>query len=163
MTFKESLKASSFSFLKRLNIRSIKVSRGLLLRSSTLVVILLIALIIRLLPARWGFYINEFDPYYQYRVTKHITENGFFSFTNWRDYMSWYPWGRNIASTTFPGVPFTAAALYMILNFLGIPIFSASNLNPLLSDPLYNLCVIFDYVGEIRFATGLLEVSFSEA
>jgi len=82
-----------------------------------------------LLPIRWvrtpwipdHFYLSEFDPYFQYRITKHIVENGFSSW-GWHDNMSWYPWGRDVSRTAYPGLPMTAAFFYMILNALAIPI-----------------------------------------
>ncbi|MEM2110824.1 MAG: STT3 domain-containing protein, partial [Candidatus Bathyarchaeia archaeon] len=98
---------------------------------------------LRLLPIRWGYYLTEFDPYHQYRQTKYIVDNGFFAWVNWHDYMSWYPWGSRISSVSYPGLPMTAAILYMILNALGIRINQSPSLDPLLSDPVYNFAVIF--------------------
>ena len=34
------------------------------------------AFIMRAYPAKYGFYLNEFDPYFDYRVTKYIVDNG---------------------------------------------------------------------------------------
>jgi len=67
------------------------------------------------------FYLSEFDPYYQYRITKNAVENGLLSWA-WYDHMSWYPWGRDVARTSFPGLAITTASLYMILRALGVPI-----------------------------------------
>jgi len=131
------------SRLKGLGALRLKVSHSTLIRSSIIFLILLIAFTVRLLPIRWGFYLNEFDPYFQYRLTKYIVDNGLFSWTSWRDFMSWYPWGRDVAHTAFPGLALTAATFYTIVKALGIPLVQAPTLDPLLSDPVYNLCVIF--------------------
>jgi len=69
---------------------------------------------------RWGTYLSEFDPYFQYRLTNHMVENGFFAWTSWQDYMSYYPYGRNMALAAYPGLPFTAAFSYIVLNALGL-------------------------------------------
>lgn len=91
--------------------------------------ILSIALAVRLLPLRWvptpwipdHFYLSEFDPYFQFRVTEHIVKNGFVSWA-WYDRMGWFPWGRNMATAAFPGLPMTAAFFYLILRALAVPV-----------------------------------------
>jgi len=89
---------------------------------SAVVLILFLAFMVRMLPIRWGFYLSEFDPYFQYRLTKHMVENGFLAWLDWHDTASWYPYGRDIAQTSFPGLPLTAAFFYRILYALGIPL-----------------------------------------
>ncbi|MFQ6095983.1 MAG: STT3 domain-containing protein, partial [Candidatus Bathyarchaeia archaeon] len=91
--------------------------------------IVLIAFMVRMLPIRWiptpwypdHFYLSAFDPYFQYRVTEHIVENGFLSW-GWFDDRSWYPWGRDVFRTAYPGLPMTTAFFYTILNALAVPI-----------------------------------------
>jgi len=115
---------------------------------SLLFLILFLAFIVRLLPIRWGYYLSEFDPHYQYKLAKNMVENGFFgpnSWIYWHDNMSWYPWGRDIA-LSFPGLPATIASFYSILNALGIRIILPSTLNPLSSDPVYNFSVLFPVI-----------------
>jgi len=101
---------------------------------------------VRLLPLRWGFYLSEFDPYYQYRLAKHMVENGFFAWTSWHDTMSWYPYGRDVARTSFPGLALTAAFFYLVLRALGLPLAPAFAFDPFSSDPLFNFCVIFPVI-----------------
>ncbi|MEM3041839.1 MAG: STT3 domain-containing protein, partial [Nitrososphaerota archaeon] len=132
--------------LRSLGAVRIKVSHASLIRSSILFIVLLIAFIVRILPIRWGYSLNEFDPYLQYRLTKHLAENGLLSWSPWQDYMSWYPWGRNMPRTAYPGLAFTAAALYMVLKALGVPMVPGPTLDPLQSDPVYNLSVIFPVI-----------------
>ncbi|RJS84361.1 hypothetical protein CW702_02565 [Candidatus Bathyarchaeota archaeon] len=134
------------NILRKVSSLRFEVSHSSLLRWVTLFLILVIAMTVRLLPIRWAYYLSEFDPYYHYRLTKHIVENGFFSWTAWHDNMGWYPRGRYVAKVSFPGLPFTAATLYMILNALGIRIVFHGTLDPLLSDPIFNFCVIFPVI-----------------
>lgn len=125
-----------------------KISHSSVLYASLLFIILFLAFAVRLLPVRWGYYLSEFDPYHQYRITKSMVENGFFgpnSWVYWHDNMTWYPYGRDM-SLSYPGLPATAAFFYSILNALGIRIVVASDLNPLSSDPVYNFCIIFPVI-----------------
>lgn len=105
--------------LKNLRFR---MSHDLILQISILSIILLIAFGIRLLPMRWGFHLSEFDPYAHYRSAEYIVNNGFASWFTWRDYQRWYPWGIRVSRAYFPGVPFTGAFLYKILQMLALPI-----------------------------------------
>jgi dolichyl-diphosphooligosaccharide---protein glycosyltransferase len=72
------------------------------------------AFIMRVYPAKYGFYLNEFDPYFDYRATKYIVDNGLESYLKWHDFMSWYPEGRNIPATSQSGLHIIAAYLYQI-------------------------------------------------
>jgi dolichyl-diphosphooligosaccharide--protein glycosyltransferase len=133
--------------LKKVGVLRFRVSHSSLIHACILLLILFLAFAVRLLPMRWGFYISEFDPHWHYRLGKHMVENGFFAWTSWRDYMSWYPWGRNVARSSFPGLSFTAAFFYSVLEILGVSFPSSpSSLHPLASDPFYNFCVIFPVI-----------------
>ena len=114
-----------------------RISHSSLLQASLLLLVLFLAFTVRLLPIRWGLYLSEFDPYYQYRVTKHAVENGLVNWaTGWsemdpsRDLMSWYPYGRKI-STTYPGLPLSAASSYLVAHALGLPL------------NVFEFCVVF--------------------
>jgi dolichyl-diphosphooligosaccharide--protein glycosyltransferase len=130
------MKTNSNSFLPKIKdfLVGLKISGSSCLHFATLFLILALAAIIRLLPLRWGFFISEFDPYQQYRMAEYIVNNGFKAWFSWHDNMSWYPWGRDIPTTNYPGVSFTAALLYMLLQDLGVSI------------TLYQLCVIFPII-----------------
>lgn len=126
-----------------------RVTHSSLIRGILLFLIIVLASTIRLLPLRWGFYLNEFDPYFHYRVTKYITDNGLMSIFSWHDYAGWYPHGRYMPPAINLGLTLTAATLYEILRFFGIPLLFSSSLNPLdplASDPVYNLCVVFPII-----------------
>jgi len=71
---------------------------------------------------RYESVIHEFDPYFNYRTTKFLVEEGFYNFHNWFDDRAWYPLGRIIGGTIYPGLMVTSAFFYHILNFLNITI-----------------------------------------
>ncbi|XP_041973833.1 dolichyl-diphosphooligosaccharide--protein glycosyltransferase subunit STT3A [Aricia agestis] len=71
---------------------------------------------------RFESVIHEFDPYFNYRTTRYLTEEGFYNFHNWFDDRAWYPLGRIIGGTIYPGLMVTSAALYNVMQFLNITI-----------------------------------------
>ncbi len=73
-----------------------------------------IAFILRAYPIKYGFYLNEFDPFFDYRATEYIVNNGIGAYFDWHDYKSWYPDGRDIAGTSQSGLHITAAILYQV-------------------------------------------------
>ena len=136
-------------FMKKIVSFRPEVSHSTLLKITILSLIFILAFCVRILPIRWGYYLNEFDPYYHYRQTKRIVENGLIGekgWASWHDYLSWYPWGNEIRLRAYPGLPVLAAALYMILNALNVPLVTGPTLDPLQSDPIYVFCVIFPVV-----------------
>lgn len=72
------------------------------------------AFIIRSYPIKYGYFLNEFDPYFDYRATKYIVDNGLEAYLNWHDTMSWYPEGRNVPATSQTGLHIVAAYLYQV-------------------------------------------------
>ncbi len=124
---------------KRFGIKSIKESFGGVSKATvflfiSIVSIIAIAILVRILPLNWGFHLSEFDPYFHYQVTEHIVDNGYSSWFNWLNYQSWFPWGRDIAATSFPGLPFTAAFTYHMARLIGI------NLS------VMDICIIFPVI-----------------
>lgn len=71
---------------------------------------------------RFESVIHEFDPYFNYRTTRYLTEEGFYSFHNWFDDRAWYPLGRIIGGTIYPGLMVTSAVIYHFLRFFHITI-----------------------------------------
>ena len=53
---------------------------------------------------RFESVIHEFDPYFNYRTTRFLAEEGFYKFHNWFDDRAWYPLGRIIGGTIYPGM-----------------------------------------------------------
>ncbi len=112
--------------------------------------IFVVALIMRLYPALYGWYLNEFDPYWDYYASLHVVtlaqQHGLYYalFNNpagcpptdlsqlchdnqgyffWHDIRTWYPWGRNVAATSQVGLELTGAITYLFINsVLHIPI-----------------------------------------
>jgi dolichyl-diphosphooligosaccharide--protein glycosyltransferase len=107
-----------------------------------LISIFSIALLVRAYAAKYGFYLNEFDPYYDYYAANHIVtlaqqhgilyalfnnppncgpsvftachdQQGYFI---WHDIKTWFPYGRNVASTSQDGLQLTGAFLYLLIN-----------------------------------------------
>ena len=71
---------------------------------------------------RFESVIHEFDPYFNYRTTKYLADNGFYSFHNWFDDRAWYPLGRIIGGTIYPGLMVTASVIYHFLNTINVTI-----------------------------------------
>ena len=91
-----------------------------LIIASILGLICLVSFFIRLFAViRYESVIHEFDPYFNYRTTQYLVNEGFYEFWNWFDDGSWYPLGRVIGQTLYPGIMTTSAVFYYILNFLG--------------------------------------------
>mmetsp|Transcript_13390 Transcript_13390/g.30484 ORF Transcript_13390/g.30484 Transcript_13390/m.30484 type:complete len:952 (-) Transcript_13390:2347-5202(-) len=59
----------------------------------------------------FGTVIHEFDPYFNWRATQYLYENGAKKFFTWFDHKVWYPLGRPVGSTIYPGMQFTAVYL----------------------------------------------------
>jgi dolichyl-diphosphooligosaccharide--protein glycosyltransferase len=117
--------------------------------SMVLAIVFTIAVLIRSYAAKYGFYLNEFDPYYDYYAAKHIVDlahqQGLYAalFANpancgaavytachnmqgyfyWHDVTVWFPVGRNVAGTSQGGLQLAGALLYTLFHDLfGVPI-----------------------------------------
>ena len=53
---------------------------------------------------RFESIIHEFDPWFNYRTTKYLVNSDFREFWNFFDSESWYPLGRNVGATVYPGL-----------------------------------------------------------
>ncbi|TGZ75320.1 hypothetical protein CRM22_000429 [Opisthorchis felineus] len=93
----------------------------ILIQLGVLVLSAVIAFCIRLFAViRYESVIHEFDPYFNYRTTRYMTKEGFYSFHDWFDEMAWYPLGRIIGGTIYPGLMVTSSLLYNILRALHV-------------------------------------------
>jgi len=73
-----------------------------------------ISFLIRSQAAEFGSELNEFDPFFNFRATEFIVENGYSEYFDWHDDKSWYPGGRNISATSQVMLHMTAAVTYQI-------------------------------------------------
>ncbi|KAI9740558.1 MAG: oligosaccharyl transferase stt3 subunit [Cirrosporium novae-zelandiae] len=96
--------------------------RGLL-RLVILVTIAAAAIASRLFSViRFESIIHEFDPWFNFRATKYLVNNGFYSFWDWFDDRTWHPLGRVTGGTLYPGLMVTSGVIYHILRFLSVPV-----------------------------------------
>src|SRR5437867_3438080 len=96
------------------------IPRATVLHYSILTLTLGLAAIIRLLPLRWGAYISEFDPYFNFNDMRQITSGGWQSWYAYTDFKAWFPFGRPPVTTSYPGTSFTGTLIYMFLQAIGI-------------------------------------------
>jgi dolichyl-diphosphooligosaccharide--protein glycosyltransferase len=117
--------------------------------SMVLSIVFTIAVLMRAYAAKYGFYLNEFDPYYDYYAAQHIVNlaqsQGLYAalFANppncgpavytachnmqgyffWHDINTWFPVGRNVAATSQGGLQLAGAMIYLLVhNIFGVPI-----------------------------------------
>ncbi|CAK9185572.1 unnamed protein product [Ilex paraguariensis] len=109
--------STNFFSLKTFKLKT--KQQELLIRVTILFLVYILAFITRLFSVlRYESMIHEFDPYFNYRTTLFLTQKGFYEFWNWFDSESWYPLGRIIGGTLYPGLMVTAALIYWALRFL---------------------------------------------
>ncbi|MDG6957494.1 MAG: hypothetical protein JRN55_01885, partial [Nitrososphaerota archaeon] len=133
----------------RLSIRRPTLSRRAVMLSMALAIIFSIAVLMRSFAAKYGFYLNEFDPYYDYYAAQHIVnlahQEGLYAafFANpagcgptvltschnlqgyffWHDIQTWFPTGRNVAATSQDGLQIGGAMIYLLVHdVFGVPI-----------------------------------------
>lgn len=73
-----------------------------------------ISAMVRSQAADYGFALNEFDPYFNFRATEYLLDHGVNAYVHWHDTMSWYPQGRDVFATAQVPLHFTDAILYKI-------------------------------------------------
>ncbi|OXV10367.1 hypothetical protein Egran_01871 [Elaphomyces granulatus] len=100
---------------------------------------------------RFESIIHEFDPWFNFRATKHLIQHGFYSFWDWFDDRTWHPLGRVTGGTLYPGLMVTSGAIYHLLRFLTLPV------------DIRNICVLLapGFSGLTAFATYLLTCEVS--
>jgi len=73
-----------------------------------------VSFLLRSQAADFGFELNEFDPFFNYRATQYIVDNGVGAYFEWNDSLSWYPTGRDVSATSQVMLHLTAATTYWI-------------------------------------------------
>jgi len=118
-----------------------------------------VSFLIRSQPADYGWELHEFDPFFNYRATQYIVENGIDEYLQWNDDLSWYPTGRNVSDTSQVMLHLTAAATYWIFGG-GTDLYDFTILFPVVFGSL-TCIVIFAVVRVIGGTTaGLLSAIF---
>ena len=87
---------------------------------------------------RWEAVIHEYDPYFNYRATKLLASEGLGALMNWQDDRSWYPLGRIVGGTLYPGLLlvantmlWAAGAVHPAVNVRTVCVFVAPVFAPL--------------------------------
>ncbi len=133
----------------RSSIRRPEISRRALMSVMVLSIVFTIAISVRAYAAKYGFFLNEFDPYYDYYAAQHVValaqQQGLFAalfanpagcgptvytachsmqgYFNWHDITVWFPTGRNVAATSQGGLQLAGALIYLLVhNVLGVQI-----------------------------------------
>lgn len=87
-----------------------------MLTSLTYSLILIYCILIRCFTfAKYGLGIIEYDPFFNVKCFDYIKENGIAQFFDWFDNTAWYPYGREIGKSSYPGLMIIT---YYIHNFL---------------------------------------------
>jgi len=113
--------------------------------------------LIRSQPAQFGMELNGADPFFNYRATNFLVNNGIEEYFQWHDEDSWHPVGRNISETSQVGLHITAAYLYMIFG-MGLTLYEFTILFPVVIGSL-TCIVIFAMVRKIAGVTSGLFAS----
>ncbi|KAI9594944.1 Oligosaccharyl transferase STT3 subunit-domain-containing protein [Syncephalis fuscata] len=134
-----------------------------LLRVIILASIALVAFASRLFSViRYESVIHEFDPWFNYRTTRYLVEHDLHQFWNWFDETSWYPLGRIVGGTLYPGLMITAAAFWNTLHTIGLPV-DIRNVCVFMAPIFSGLCAVATYLvaKELKDSrTGLLAALF---
>src|SRR5438876_2147884 len=139
------------------------IPRATVLHYSILSLTLGLAAIIRLLPLRWGAYISEFDPYFNFNDMRAITSSGWQSWYSYVNFAAWYPFGRPPVSTSYPGTSFTGTLIYQFLQAIGINIslYDAAVYAPVILG-VFGVLVVYFFARDIwGKSAGLLAGLFS--
>ena len=103
-----------------------------------------ISILARSGPALYGFELFEFDPFFNFRATEYIIQNGPDAYFEWLDTKTWHPFGRDVSSTSQVTLHILTASLYPIFGF-GSSLYHFTILLPLVFGSLTAI-VIFAFV-----------------
>jgi len=118
-----------------------------------------VSFLVRSQAADYGFELNEFDPFFNYRATQYIVDNGLNAYFQWHDDLSWYPEGRDVSNTSQVVLHTTAAITYWIFGG-GMNLYDFTILFPVIFGSL-SAIVIFALVRVIGGTTaGLFAALF---
>ena len=122
-----------------------------------LVISFSLSFMLRAQPLEYGFELNEFDPFFNYRATQFIVENGLPSYLEWHDDLSWHPYGRDISTTSQVMLHTTTAMLYQTFG-MGSSLYDFTIIFPVVVSSLTTV-IIFALVRTIGGTTAGLFAS----
>jgi len=76
-----------------------------------------ISVLIRVTPLQYGLDLFEFDPFFNFRATDYLVQNGYDAYLNWEDEKTWHPFGRNVSDNSQVILHLTAAATHKLFGF----------------------------------------------
>ncbi|MGI0057311.1 MAG: STT3 domain-containing protein, partial [Nitrosarchaeum sp.] len=118
-----------------------------------------VSFLVRSQTADYGWELNEFDPFFNYRATQYIVDNGINAYFQWNDNLSWYPNGRDVSQTSQVILHITTAFTYWIFGG-GMELYDFTILFPVIFGSLSSI-VIFALVRVIGGTTaGLFSALF---
>ena len=118
-----------------------------------------LSFILRVSPLDYGFELTEYDPFFNYRATEFIVENGFLSYLDWHDDLSWHPYGRDVSSDSQLMLHASTATIYQIFG-MGSNLYDFTVMFPVVISSL-TVVIIFALVRTIGGTTaGLFAALF---
>jgi dolichyl-diphosphooligosaccharide--protein glycosyltransferase len=146
-SFKNLLGKTGTFIRNALKSASTKIPRDSAILAVSLILVFIIALLVRLAPVfvPYQALLKEFDPFYFLSNVNFIVKNGFAAWFTWKDNSVWYPFGRDVAGNTYPGMVFTAVLIYYFVNAIGIQAstFTVAYFMPVLFGGLTPIVVYF--------------------
>ena len=148
----------------QLDKESVKVEKSsrygqYLLIIGILVLCFSLSFILRVSPLDYGFELTEYDPFFNYRATEFIVENGFSSYLDWHDDLSWHPYGRDVSSDSQLMLHASTATIYQIFG-MGSNLYDFTVMFPVVISSL-TVVIIFALVRTIGGTTaGLFAALF---
>ena len=73
-----------------------------------------VSFLLRSLPADFMWDLHEFDPFFNYRATEFLVNNGLVEYLKWNDDLSWYPIGRNVVGTSQVFLHIFTGSIYLV-------------------------------------------------
>ena len=116
-----------------------------------------LSFMLRAQPLEYGFELNEFDPFFNYRATQFMVENGLPAYLEWHDDLSWHPYGRDVSATSQVMLHTTTTMLYQTFG-MGSSLYDFTIIFPVVVSSLTTI-VIFALVRTIGGTTAGLFAS----
>lgn len=99
---------------------------------------------------------------YPSRATRVLVEKGYYEFWNWFDPSAWYPLGRAVGGTIYPGLMVTSGLIWSFLHWINMPV-DIRNVCVMLAPAFSGLTAWATYLFTKEMATpsaGLLAAAF---